>query len=156
MSSTTMKDGTKVFLFVSVFFGIIIFVNILLIYLSIKTNDGLVEENYYTRGLNYQEEINNENTQKKLDWKVVFDNKSNLYKVSVIDKKAKPIKDAKVNLVFFRPTQSGFDKTLKLNEISLGTYQSEIQLPLKGIWDIIINIEKGTDKWKKKQRITVN
>ena len=46
MSSTTMKDGTKVFLFVSVFFGIIIFVNILLIYLSIKTNDGLAEENY--------------------------------------------------------------------------------------------------------------
>ncbi|MFN8671429.1 MAG: FixH family protein [Candidatus Sericytochromatia bacterium] len=150
-----LSDGTKVFLAVGSFFGVVILSNLLLIYLSYTSADGMVEENYYKRSLNYQDQKNKASEQEKLGWDVNFDKKKNLYTIVLKDKDEKPIKKARVKLNFFRPTKEGFDKETFLLEKEDGIYEKQFELPLKGIWDVYINVEKDTNSWKKKKRIKV-
>jgi nitrogen fixation protein FixH len=155
MNKTQISDGTKVFLIVSGIFAVVISANMTMYYLAYKSFDGLVENNYYKRGLNYQSELDQETNQHKLGWHIDLKNSQDKYIVSAKDNKGNTIKNAQVKLTFFRPTQAGFDQTINLKEISPGIYDKSIKLPLPGIWDIYIEVEKEKDKWKKKQRISI-
>lgn len=154
-----MKYENKFLIGTASFFVLIFIVNIVMIYLSVKSDDGLVEENYYTKGLNYQTEITGESNQKKLGWQISFEDfrkKDHLFCiVSAKDKNGFPIINAKVSLNFFRPTMNGFDKNILLSEVENGVYKAETDLPLPGLWDVNIEVQKANDKWKKKQRIKI-
>lgn len=154
-----MKYETKFLIGIGISFAVMFLVNAVLIISAIKSDDGIVEENYYSRGLNYQQEINDQSIQKKLGWQVTFENlkekKHFFYIISAKDKKGLPLTNAKVSINFFRPTRKGFDQSLYLNETGGGVYKAETVLPLPGLWDVNIEIKKDTDKWKKKQRIKI-
>jgi len=150
---TNKKDARNAFLIVFFMLLIVISANMTMFYLAYKSSDGLVEENYYKRGLNYQSEIDQETNQEKLGWKIDFADKNGIYIISARDRNGNFIRNASVKLTFFRPTQAGFDKTFFPKEISPGIYDQEIKLPLPGIWDVYIEIQKEKNKWKKKQRI---
>lgn len=149
-------DGRKALLFVGFFFALVISANATMYYFAYKSYDGLVEENYYNRALNYQSEKDQETNQEKLGWNINFSSEKDNFILSAKDKNQQDLKDAKVKLTFFRPTQSGFDKTYNLSEIKPGIYENpSIKLPLNGIWDVYIEVKKDTNKWKKKQRISI-
>jgi len=150
-------EGKKIFITLAIFFGVIFLANGTLIYLAASSDDGMVDSNYYSKGLNYQSTLNERLRQKAMDWTVDFKrDKSGEYRLKVIDRESKPIEEAKVNLIFFRPTQSGYDQNLSLKEEKPGFYSGKIELPLKGIWDVNIEIKKENKKWKKKQRIVLD
>ncbi|MEK7433733.1 MAG: FixH family protein [Cyanobacteriota bacterium] len=145
----------KLFLTIFLFFATIITVNISFILISIKTYDGLVEENYYKKGLNYQKTKEEQHTQAKLDLKVDFKNKNDVYTITVLDKNNEYLEKSLVTLNFFRPTESGFDKEIILKEKSKGVYENKIAMDMKGIWDVFIEIKKGDLQWKSKKRIKI-
>lgn len=155
-----MKFETKLFTTLISAFVIVAAVNFGFIYVSVTSYDGLVEDNYYNRALNYQEEKIELERQQTLGWnfstKTVKQKDQLFYTLEVKDKSGKAIDKAHAEVTFFRPTQSGFDQSLTLNETKAGTYQGSVNLPLKGVWDVHINFKKNAEKWKKKERLTVS
>lgn len=149
-----MKDETKAFLGVAIVLGSSFIANMTMIYFSAKSYDGLVEENYYLKGLNYQSEIDLKKKQKELGWNVEFlDNIKDQYTIKIKDKDNKPISKAMVKISFFRPSKEGFDKTVFLKEVESGTYQVETHLALEGFWSAGIEIKKDNNIWKMKKKI---
>ena len=153
-------DARIVYGILIAFFGTIILANATLFYLAWKSEDGLVETDYYRKGLNYQLTRDNKANSQKLGWKVdlqtLSKGKTTKCILNATDNNLQLIKGANIKLTFFRPTKSGFDQSLTLTEIKPGEYQSDISLPLSGLWDVIINIQRGNDQWQNKQRIRTN
>lgn len=151
----TMKIETKAFLGVFTLLGLSVIANLSMVYFSIVSNDGLVEENYYLKGLHYQNEIDREKLQEKLGWKADIHHTDKTYTVIARNINNTPLEKAKVSINFFRPSQSGFDQNIQLKETNKGIYQADTELKLKGFWDVTIEIRKNNSLWKKKEKIKV-
>ncbi len=152
----TMKIETKAFLGVFSLLGLSIFANLVMVYFSITSYDGLVEDNYYLKGLNYQKEIERGKLQEKLGWESELHNTNNTFTVIARNISTVPLKDANVSLSFFRASKAGFDQEITLKEVSPGTYQGKVDLKLKGSWTVTTQIRKNNGIWKKKERIIIN
>ena len=132
------------------FFLVVITVNIGYIYIAKKTWRGVVTENSYQKGLGYNDALKQEKKQQELGWSVDTKiNKTGETKatilVGIIDKESRPIRDANVKLFIRHPVQEGFDFTA--SPVPGGNaYRFEIDFPMKGQWDTIIEIQKGVDK----------
>ena len=151
----TMKIETKAFLSVGILLGLSVTANMTMLYFSITSNDGLVEDNYYSKGLNYQKEIDREKLQQKLGWTALLNHTSNTYTVIARNINNTPLEHANISLNFFRPSKSGFDQDIFLKEVNPGIYQADVDLKLKGNWNVTTEIRKNNSLWKKKEKITI-
>lgn len=147
-------DGQIALISVVVLLGSAMLANLIMFYFAAKSYDGLVEKNYYLKGLNYQQELDLRNKQKALGWNVVFDGSNNKYTLKLTDKENKPIEKADVKVNFFRTSKEGYDKTAVMKEISAGQYAVSSDLELKGRWDANIEILKDGHTWKMKKKIS--
>jgi nitrogen fixation protein FixH len=67
-----------------------------------------------------------------------------------------PASGASVQLVFFRPTNEGFDTTVMLSETDVGVYEGETRLPKRGTWDLkMIAARDGEVIFRSRSRIDV-
>ncbi len=126
------------------------------IVLASTTYDGLVTENYYRHGLRYGEERARElNTP---GWKVSLTAPKAAkgpVVVTLADKSAAPLSGAKVTLKLYRPTLAGYDQSLPMRETEQGRFEADVDLPLDGLWDATIAVEKGSDRYDHRERIRV-
>lgn len=138
------------------FFAVVFAANGFLIYEAISGFDGLVEENYYEKGLNYNDVLQKE---KQLGWRMELsfpddlkagaDNKA---KVVIFDRNGEPVGGAKVKLTLKRPATDRFDREVEL--IPSGcAYHGTVSVPVTGLWDISVEAEKGGDGMEKTFRV---
>ena len=160
MSSKAMT-GRTFFYWIAGFFLIIFAVNGLLAYLALSTNTGLETNDAYKKGVAYNEDIarakGQDNT--KLSVSIAADpqpDKLVRLSVRVRDASDAPYMDKKISVLFFRPTKEGYDKQIMLKEKKPGVYRGNIMLPLRGIWDMKLEI-KDADKlvYKSKSRVVL-
>ncbi len=137
------------------FFAVIFMANGFLIYLAVSGFEGLVEDNYYEKGLNYNDVIQ----QEKLGWKIELsftdDMKAgapNKAKVVIFDPKGEPIGGARVRIALRRPATDRFDKEFELVPSGCA-YHGTVFLPVSGLWDIAVKAEKGDDRKEKTFRV---
>lgn len=138
------------------FFAVIFAVDGFFIYLSQKTWRGVVTEDAYQKGIDYNLVLDEERRQEELGWKmtVYFENKGQKNGDLVInfqDKDLKLITDAEIFIEFKRPTQSGHDFSQKI-EFTDGSYKTNVQFPLKGQWDFMIRAKRDDDMFQKTKR----
>lgn len=132
------------------FFAVIIVVNLGYIYIAKKTWRGVATDQAYQKGLTYNETLKQEEKQKELGWnigvKVENPQSKNLSLfVKIIDRNSFTVKDAIVEIFFKNPVQEGYD--FSASPVSTGgAYIFDVTFPLKGQWDAIIVVKKGTDK----------
>ncbi len=129
---------------------IIVFgVNAAFISLAFITSPGLVDQNYYENAQNYEENLVKYRTARAaLGWTYQTDfpgqpviyNKA-LYRVSVVDRAGLPLTDASLRVNVYRPSDASADFDTHFSEIGAGIYEAEITYPLKGRWEITIDIE---------------
>lgn len=148
------SDGNIAFISFAVLLGSSVLANLIMFYFAAKSYDGLVEKNYYLKGLNYQQELDKQNKQKLLGWNVIFDGSNNKYTLNLTDKDNKPIEKANVKVNFFRPSKEGYDKNAIMKESEVGKYVASTDLELKGRWYANIEITKDGHVWKMKKKIT--
>ncbi len=139
------------------FFGIVIVVNLAYIYVAKKTWRGVVTENSYKKGLDYNEVLKAEEEQKKLGWKLSAKYRSNGVSASgvargevivrILDKKFTPITDANITVYFRRPAQEGSD-FMQIIGYDNGSYKSKVEFPVKGQWDAEFVIDRRGDRYK--------
>jgi len=138
------------------FFSAVFAMNGFFIYKAVSSFDGLVEDNYYEKGLNYNDAIQQE---KRLGWRIelsftddVKAGAPNKAKVVIFDPKGEPIGGAKVQIALRRPATDRFDKEFELVPSGCA-YHGTVSLPVNGLWDIAIKAEKGADRMEKTFRV---
>jgi len=137
-------------------------VNIAFIVTAFKTNPGLVEEGYYAKGRdvekNFQKRLQARN---RLGWDIRLQNPETViagreasYSVNITDKVGMPLRDATVTLQAYRPSDASADVRLTMEPVASGVYQTRLNLPLKGIWDLKVVVQQGEDKLETARRIS--
>lgn len=150
---------SKIPYFFFVFFGVIIVVNIAYIYVAQKSWRGVVMQDSYQKGVDYNDVISQKKKQINLAWKVVtnykrLDEKNGELRVKLSDKNSILIKDANIRANFRRPTQDGFDFNVPLVFMD-GVYQAKVSFPLKGQWDIELVITRGEETFQEVKRYVI-
>ncbi|MCW8829642.1 MAG: FixH family protein [Gammaproteobacteria bacterium] len=141
----------------------VVVVNIAFILTAFKTNPGLVEEGYYEKGRevekNFQTKLEARN---RLGWDIRLQNPETVvagreanYSVNITDKVGMPLRDATVTLHAYRPSDASADLTSKMELVTNGVYQSRFVLPLKGIWDLKVAVQRNNDELEIARRINV-
>lgn len=138
-------------------------VNIGFITLAVVTNPGLVDKNYYENSQHFEENIiKQRQARAALGWSYQADfpnrpvlNKDQLYRLSVVDKVGMPLTAATVTVNAYRPSDASADFQTSLNEVGAGMYEGTINFPLKGIWEITVNISRDGDLYDFTRRASI-
>lgn len=132
----------------------VLMVNFFMVSMAVVTNPGLVIDDYYERGKNHAEIMAKRIESEKLGWQLDVDmplmveGKSQQVKLSVKDKQDNALNVESATLYFYRPSDRNLDGSIVLSPTSKsGDYIAELSLPLKGKWDLIVEVVKGEDKY---------
>ena len=153
------QKKSKIPYFFFAFFFVSISVNIFYIYLSKKTWSGVVTEDSYQKGMQYNKFFADAKKQKELGWQIKL-SYQNLgaaqgdLEIFLRDKNGKEIRDAEIAIYFKRPTNAGADFVEKIKFTDAG-YKAKITFPLRGQWDFIINATKDKNVLQESKRYVV-
>lgn len=142
---------------------VVLAVNIGFISLAFITNPGLVDKDYYEKSQDFEENlVKYRKARDELGWTYQTDFPQNpkvdtraLYRVSMIDKAGLPLTAAKVMVKAYRPSDASADFTAELSEVDAGIYEGYISYPLKGIWDITVDITREEDRFDFTRRASI-
>lgn len=153
------KDSRLILIILFTFFTVIFAINFIYIYFSQKTWRGVITQNSYQKGLQYNKTIEYVKSQKQLGWtsQIKYINSAkNAGELTacIIDKNNQPIKNAKLVAKIMRPTQEGYDFSQDLMPQN-NCYFAKINFPLKGQWIFEIQAFKGDDIFQEVKRFVV-
>ena len=143
--------------------GVVLLVNITFITLAFVTSPGLVTEEYYEKGQDHERNVRKRiAARSQLGWSFDTDfpqnpliNRKETYRVNGVDKVGQPLSNADVTLKAYRPSDADADFDIKMNETIPGVYEAAVAYPLKGIWEITIDIRRGEDVYDFTRRASI-
>ena len=135
--------------------------NGIMIYLSIEGNPGLVVDDYYERGQDYEK-----NMLKRIakdpgwDMKITMPElievaKPVLVNCTVLDAAAKPVNRDSVTFYVYRPSDSKKDFFVPMQRIDDGLYEARVTFPLPGIWDVLVTVANADGEINFPHRVNV-
>jgi len=158
-----MSYGKRVLLFLAIGVTAILVANGALVYFALNTWTGLETNQHYTKGLNYDQNLEAARRQKELGWttdiKTTFSSESGttpvvgILDVTFSDADGRALNGLKVKALAVRPTHEGYDRDFILNATQSGRYQGKIDLPLRGQWDLRIIARKEGEHYQQVARI---
>jgi len=137
-----------------VMLAVVLTANIGMITTAVVTNPGLVNENYYERGRNYERNMRRQQAARAaLGWEMLFSPPAQPraatpepYRFTARAADGSPLRGAEVRLFAYRPADAGADFQVPLREVEPGRYEADATFPLKGIWDLIVEIRHGDNR----------
>ena len=154
--------GTKVFLMLVAFFGLVIGVNVTMMKLAIATLPGTDVDSPYAAGLTYDREISAAHEQAARKWQVNAhierraDGAATL-QVDARDAKGQPMSGLKFGGRLERPTDKRADLQLDLPESGIGIYRGNVAFVAPGQWDLVIEGEaRGARVFMSRNRVILN
>lgn len=146
-----------------VLISVVLLVNISFITLAFVTSPGLVTEDYYEKGQDFEKNVTKRiAARSQLGWSYNTDfpqnpllNRAETYRVNLVDKAGMPLNDATVFLKAYRPSDADADFHVAMAETIPGVYEASVSYPLKGIWEITIDIERNQDVYDFTRRASV-
>lgn len=139
-------------------FALVILVNGIMVYFAVASFTGLQTEGHYQRGLDYNEVLVGDRVQDALGWAVGIefdetgDGRGRL-SVQVADQAGEPLNDAGVLVRLVRPVQAGYDMDVTLTAAGDGLYAADVELPLRGQWDLLARIRHPSGNYSTAKRI---
>ena len=160
--ATKPLTGTKVFLMLVAFFGLVIGVNVTMMKLAIATLPGTDVDSPYAAGLTYDREISAAQDQAARKWQVSAhierraDGAATL-QVDARDAKGQPMSGLKFGGRLERPTDKRADLQVELAEAGIGVYRGNAASVALGQWDLVIEGEaRGTRVFLSRNRVILN
>jgi nitrogen fixation protein FixH len=160
--ATKPLTGTKVFLMLVAFFGVVIGVNATMMKLAIATLPGTDVDSPYAAGLAYDREISAAQDQTARKWKVNahVERRADggaVLQVEARDASGQPIAGLKFGGRLERPTDKRADLAIELSEASIGLYRGNAASVAPGQWDLVIEGEaRGTRVFMSRNRVILN
>jgi nitrogen fixation protein FixH len=140
---------------------VVLGVNLFMVYLAVDTNPGLVVEDYYERGQDYERTLFAERA-KDPGWhmtvnlpKTVTAGSVTPVHFSVLDKAGVPVEPDSVIFYAYRPSDATQDFSVPMAKEAMGMYSAKAQFGLKGAWDILASVRTGEDEYHVGRRIDV-
>ncbi|WP_428086867.1 FixH family protein [Candidatus Thioglobus sp.] len=116
---------------------------------ALETHPGMVVADAYETGERYGATLEKRQKLQEQGWKlelkipeVVTHGIMQTY-VAVSTKQEKRLNKADATAYFYRPLEMKHDFSLPMNRTNDGAYQLEVELPLKGRWDLLVEVSKG-------------
>jgi nitrogen fixation protein FixH len=141
---------------------IVFSVNIYFITTAFTTTPGLVSKHYYDAGRDLEERINSRAAERsKLGWSLELETgeihmaRPATFRLGARDKAGKPLTGAQVVAHAYRPSDSAADFSTSLFEKSPGQYEAMVTFPLKGRWDLVVDVKQGESNSEVPRRIAV-
>lgn len=154
--------GTKVFLMLVAFFGLVIGVNVTMMKLAIATLPGTDVDSPYAAGLAYDREISAAQDQVARNWQVSAhierraDGAATL-QVDARDANGRPMSGLKFGGRLERPTDKRADLQIELSEGGIGVYRGNAATVAPGQWDLVIEGDaRGTRVFLSRNRVILN
>ncbi len=142
------RDKHILFYFIA-FFLLIIVVNSVFAYLAVTTRTGLVVDNPYERGLDYNQTLRKATLQPELNQNVQYNDGVLLW--TLANKDNIPLDNATVTARIIRQVHDGYDFDITLEHRGGGIYETVLDLPMKGAW-----LAKLSSKWNNNQYQTTH
>ncbi len=116
---------------------------------ALETHPGMVVEDAYETGERYGKTLENRNKLVQEGWKlelilpkIVTHNIKQTY-TAISTKQGARFNKANAVAYFYRPLEMKYDFSLPMTKTDNGAYQVETILPLKGRWDLLVEVSKG-------------
>ncbi|MDH3974297.1 MAG: FixH family protein [Deltaproteobacteria bacterium] len=141
---------------------VIITANMTMVVIASKTSSGLVVEDYYEKGKNYQKSIEKLAREKALGWKASLVvpgnaavNSLSTFVLNAKDSTGAPLLAEEVTIHAFRPSDAEADFQIPMTSEGGGDYSGKITFLLPGHWDIVVSLKRGNDEFEVVERIFV-
>lgn len=142
--------------------GVVVLVNVVLAYFAVTTWSGLETNNYYRRGLQYNEAIADAKLQRERGWQSALvvspqpvDGRAFDVSVTFRDKAGAALDGLDVRVRAERPTSSGHDQEVTLTDVGGGVYSGRLALDLPGQWTMRVIAQRDTQLYQTAERIQV-
>lgn len=154
-----LSDGKRALIGILAFFGVVFTADGILITVGMNSHDGLVEKNYYQKGLHYDQSIQAKKRQAELGWAFALTPPPRTgqapLEIRLTDAAGQPLSGLQVSASLRRPAQDGYDQDLQLQEVAPGTYRAEVNLPLAGLWDLHAQVRGSKDQATYRERFSI-
>jgi nitrogen fixation protein FixH len=164
MASAAPKPltGTKVFIMLVAFFGLVIGVNVTMMKLAIATLPGTDVDSPYSAGLSYGKEIMAAHEQAARRWQVNAhverraDGDATV-QVEVRDAGGRPMTGLKFQGRLERPADKRDDLSVEFAEVGIGIYRGGASAVAPGQWDLVLEGDaRGERMFLSKNRVILN
>ena len=143
---------------------LVIMVNVAFIVTAFVTNPGLVEEDYYEKGQDFERTMRTRREDReRLGWQIdlktsdqIVANKTTTIHVDLKNRDGQLISADRVTLRSYRPSDVTADFSQPMENLAPGRFVTSIKFPLKGVWDISAVVRSGEDALNITQRIDVS
>jgi nitrogen fixation protein FixH len=141
--------------------GSVLAINGVMVYFAIKTNPGLVVDDYYDRGQHYEKTLVS-NLAKDPGWSMradmpakVMAGQTQVVRFSILDGAGQPVTVDGVTLYAYRPSDVTRDFSLPMTPEGPGRYVVQSSFPVIGVWDLVFGVRQGADEYTHGQRLMV-
>jgi nitrogen fixation protein FixH len=136
--------GIHVLLCFVAFFGVIFSVNGVFLYSALATYTGIVSNQPYRKGIEYNERIAADVRQKELGWSeaVAFDRQGGRLVLTINDRNGAPVTGLQVAGLMGRPSTQRHDIQVRLAENRPGEYEALVGEHDDGVW--LVQLEAAT------------
>jgi nitrogen fixation protein FixH len=155
-----MKRGTAWPLAVTTILGLTVAANIWLIRVASSDPSFAIEENYYQRGVHWDDELAQRATNRALGWRVVAtmtpDGTGNgLLRVVLADSAVAPIEGASVVVKAAHVGRSAHPIDVSLASAAPGEYEARLPIERAGLWELRIDVHRGANRFTAIERVDV-
>jgi nitrogen fixation protein FixH len=143
--------GSMVLLWILLFFGVVISVNVTMMTLAIKTLPGVDDDNAYADGLAYNQNIAAARAQDARHWQVSAHverdaNGPGSIVVSAHDAKGAALLGLLFKAVLERPADRRADLSVALSDRGAGSYRGSIEGVAAGQWELVLEGYRGAER----------
>lgn len=129
---------------------IVLLANITMIHFARSTSPGLVVDDYYEKGKNYDDTLKERQREKELGWQIVpqlpkriIAGQAFSLALSIADARGDAFLPDSATIYLFRPSDATADFSMPVKIKESAMLDAELVLPLPGRWDIIFSFSKG-------------
>lgn len=141
---------------------LVLMANVTMIYFARSTSPGLVVDDYYEKGKNYDKTLEDRQQEKRLGWKInpelpekITVNESFPLAFSVALRDGENTFPNEATLYLFRPSDASADFSLPMLSKGEGAFAAELVFPLPGVWDVIFSMSRGDENKESFLRVFV-
>ena len=126
---------------------IVVIAGLFTLYLAVRSNDGLVVEDYYKQGLAVNQVLAREQNAARLGLQAEVMQSTDGSQIRILLRgKPEAVLPEVLKLRIAHPTRAGFDQNVLLRTDGAGSYSGKLGALLTGRWHIALEDEKG--EWR--------